>query len=157
MEPLIDHAQVGFLPKLSTQTQILRLLWKVIDCKASPRFRSGAWIILFIDFKAAFDRVDHNILLMKLETSGIKSRTLNIIRLLYNSYHFTLLGGTPNRVNSGVAQGSLISPILYDCYINDLVRILSREFGQDSTYAYADDIAVLCLGNSKVKKGFVSH
>jgi len=51
-----------------------------------------------------------------------------------------------------VAQGSLISPILYDWYVNDLVRILSGEFGQDSTYAYADDIAVLCLGNSEVRK-----
>ena len=152
LEHLIDHAQVGFLPKLSTQTQILRLLGKVIDCKASPRFNSGAWIILFIDFKAAFDRVDHNILFRKLEASGIKPRTLNIIKLLYNSYHFTLPGGSPNRVNSGVAQGSLISPILYDWYVNDLVRTLSREIGQDSTYAYADDIAVLCLGNSEVRK-----
>jgi exonuclease III len=152
LEPLIDHAQVGFLPKLSTQTQILRLLGKVIDCKANPRFGSGAWIVLFIDFKAAFDRVDHNILLRKLEVSGIKPRTLNIIRLLYNSYHFTLPGGSPNRVNSGVAQGSLISPILYDWYVNDLVRILSGEFGQDSTYAYADDIAVLCLGNSEARR-----
>ena len=152
LEHLIDHAQVGFLPKLGTQTQILRLLGKVIDCKASPRFSSGAWIILFIDFKAAFDRVDHNILFRKLEASGIKPRTLNIIKLLYNSYHFTLPGGAPNRVNSGVAQGSLISPILYDWYVNDLVRTLSREIGQDSTYAYADDIAVLCLGNSEVRK-----
>jgi hypothetical protein len=152
LEPLIDHAQVGFLPKLGTQTQILRLLGKVIDCKASPRFNTGAWMILFIDFKAAFDRVDHNILLRKLEASGVKPRTLNIIRLLYNSYHFTLPGGTPNPVNSGVAQGSLVSPILYDWYVNDLVRILSGEFGQDSTYAYADDIAVLCLGNSEVRK-----
>jgi hypothetical protein len=152
LEPLIDHAQVGFLPKLGTQTQILRLLGKVIDCKASSRFTSGAWIVLFIDFKAAFDRVDHDILLRKLEASGVKPRTLNIIRLLYNSYHFTLPGGTPNRVNSGVAQGSLVSPILYDWYINDLVRALSKEFGQDSTYAYADDIAVLCLGNSEVRR-----
>jgi hypothetical protein len=152
LEHLIDHAQVGFLPKLSTQTQILRLLGKVIDCKASPRFNSGAWVILFIDFKAAFDRVDHSILFRKLEASGIKPRTLNIIKLLYNSYHFTLPGGSPNRVNSGVAQGSLISPILYDWYVNDLVRTLSREIGQDSTYAYADDIAVLCLGNSEVRK-----
>jgi len=109
-------------------------------------------MILFIDFKAAFDRVDHNVLLRKLEVSGVKLRTLNIIKLLYNSYHFTLPGGTPNPVNSGVAQGSLISPILYDWYVNDLVRALSVEFGQDSTYAYADDIAVLCLGNSEVRK-----
>ena len=150
--PLIDRAQVGFLPKLSTQTQILRLLGKVIDCKASPRFGSGAWIILFIDFKAAFEPRRSQHPSQEARNIGVKSRTLNIIRLLYNSYHFTLPGGTPNRVNSGVAQGSLISPILYDWYINDLVRILSREFGQDSTYAYADDIAVLCLGNSEVRK-----
>jgi len=151
LEPRITASQVGFLSTLSTQTHLLRLVGKIIDLKASPRFSTGSWFILFIDFKAAFDRVDHDTLFSKLARTGIKERTLNIMRLLYNSYHFTLPGDKPSKINSGVAQGSLISPLLYDWYINDLVSELSRLFGQAYTFAYADDVAVLCLGYSEVR------
>jgi hypothetical protein len=151
LEPKIASPQVGFLSTLSTQTHLLRLVGKIIDLKASPRFSTGSWFILFIDFKAAFDRVNHDILFSKLAETGIKERTLSIMKLLYNSYHFTLPGDKPSKINSGVAQGSLISPLLYDWYINDLVSELSRLFGQACTFAYADDIAVLCLGYSEVR------
>jgi len=152
LKPLICPAQVGFLPKYSTQTQILRLLGKVIDYKQSAIFNSGSWMILFIDFKTAFDRVSHKLLMEKLEKTGVKPDTLNVVKLLYNSYQFTLPGGAPKKVNSGVAQGSLISPILYCWYVNDLVEALSEKFGADHTFAYADDIAVLCLGYSEIRE-----
>jgi hypothetical protein len=76
-----------------------------------------------------------------------------IIKLLYNSYHFTVPEENPHKINSGVAQGSLISPILYDWYVNDLVSTLSRKFGFDHTFAYADDIALICLGLSDIQEG----
>ncbi len=57
--PLICLAQVGFIPNYSTQTHILRLLGKVIDYKEHATFNTGSWMMLFIDFKTAFDRVDH--------------------------------------------------------------------------------------------------
>ena len=152
LEPQICPAQVGFIPKYNTQTHILRLLGKVIDYKERATFNTGSWMILFIDFKTAFDRVDHKTLMEKLERAGVKKNTLNVIKLLYNSYHFTLPGDIPKKVNSGVAQGSLISPILYCWYVNDLVEALSKRFGAGHTFAYADDIAVLCLGYSEVRE-----
>ena len=151
LEPRIDLAQVGFLPALNTQTQILRLVGKVIDLRESPLFRSGCWFILFVDFKAAFDKVNHAVLFRKLAGSGVQERTVNILKVLYNSYHFTLPGDIPQRVNNGVAQGSLVSPLLYDWYVNDLISELSKQFGQDRTFAYADDVAVLCLGLSDIR------
>lgn len=151
LEPKITASQVGFLSTLSTQIHLLRLVGKIIDLKGHPRFVTGNWFILFIDFKAAFDRVDHGILFSKLSETGVKEKTLNIMKLLYNSYHFTLPGDKPARINSGVAQGSLISPLLYDWYVNDLVSELSGLFGRAYTFAYADDIAVLCLGYSEVR------
>lgn len=84
LEPLIESAQVGFLRGLITQTHLLRMIGKAIDHKRSSMFSSGAWLILFLDFQAAFDQVDQSILLKKLELTGVKERTLNIIRLLYN-------------------------------------------------------------------------
>ncbi len=73
------------------------------------------------------------------------------MRLLYNSYYFSLSEDDRNKINSGVAQGSLVSPLLYDWNVNDLVLGLSERFGTESTSVYADDIAVLCLGYSDVR------
>ena len=150
LEPKIDLAQVRFLPTLNTQTQILRLVGKVIDLRESPLFRSGYWFILFVDFKAAFDKVNHAILFRKLAGSGVQEGTVNILKVLYNSDHFTSPGDIPQRVNNGVAQGSLVSPLPYDGYVNDLISELSKQFGQDRTFAYAGDVAVLCLGLSNI-------
>lgn len=55
-------------------------------------------------------------------------------------------------MKSGVAQGSLVSPLLYDWYVNELVATLSTKFGTKNTLAYADDIAIICLGVEDVRR-----
>jgi len=152
LEPRLDKAQVGFLRDLNTQTNILRLFGKVIDLKADPKFRSGIWFVLLIDFKNAFDRINHTLLFQKLSDSGVSGRTVNIVKLLYNAYHFTLPGEVPHRIRSGVAQGSLISPILYNLYLDDLIRSLSGRFTDGHVCAYADDLAVLCSGHDQIRE-----
>jgi len=152
LEKKISRAQVGFLPELGTQIHILRLIGRAKDIQNSYFFAPRKWRILFVDFKAAFDSVDQEKLFERLEGSGISSRTTNILRMLYNSYQFTIQGCSPMRIKLGVAQGSLVSPILYDWYVDSLVRALVAEFGEDNVFAYADDIAVLCLGIASVRK-----
>jgi len=152
LEPNICSGQTGFISKLGTQVNILRLIGKIIDIREHPNFKSGNWFTFFIDFKSAFDRVDHKILINKLQNSGISERTISIIKMLYNSYHFSLPGDIPRKVNSGVAQGSLVSPLLYNWYVNELILDLSGKMGVDFTFAYADDIAIICLGHSEIRK-----
>ncbi len=77
--------QVGFLSGQSTQVHILRLLGKIQDVKTGPYFRCGSWLCLFVDFRSAFDKVDHEILFQKLRSSGVSERSMNILKLLYNS------------------------------------------------------------------------
>ena len=151
LEGRITKSQVGFLPKLGTQVHLVRMLGRIRDIQSSPDFKPLRWHVLFIDFKSAFDKVNHSILFTKLQAENISSRTLDILRVLYNSYHFTLPRDQPHKINSGVAQGSLVSPLLFDLYVNDLIEGLSTEFGQQNVFAYADDVAVLCLGYSDVR------
>jgi len=77
---------------------------------------------------------------------------MNILKLLYNSYNFSLLDDLPRRIHSGVAQDSLVSHLLNGWYVNDLVSQLTSYVAKDSVFVYADDIAVLCLGLSEVRK-----
>ena len=76
----------------------MRLIGKINDIKEDTNFKSKNWRILFIDFRSAFDQVDQVILMKRLENSGVKERTLNILKLLYNSYHFVVKNSTPKRV-----------------------------------------------------------
>ena len=156
LQPRISKAQVGFLPHLGTQTHLLRLLGRMKDIQANPGFRPLTWHVLFIDFKSAFDRVNHEMLFSKLQRGGITERTLSILKVLYNSYHFTLPSDKPRKINSGVAQGSLVSPLLFDLYVNDLIEQLSGQFGEQNVFAYADDIAILCLGYSDIRSAMES-
>ena len=51
----------------------------------------------------------------------------------------------PNKINSGVAQGSLVSPLLYDWYVNDLVLSLSERFGTEYTHSLTPMISRYCV------------
>jgi len=151
LESQICSTQTGFITRLGTQVHILRLVGKMKDIRDDLTFKSGNWFAFFVDFKSAFDRVNHTLLFQKLLNTGVSARTINILKLLYNSYHFSLPEDQPRRIKSSVAQGSLISPLLYDWYVNDLVSNLTRRFGIGHTFAYADDVALLCLGYSEIR------
>ena len=68
--------------------------------------------------------------------------------MLYNSYHFSVGGSRPQRVKLGVAQGSLVSPLLYNWYVD----ILAELFDTSKVFAYADDTAILCLGINDIRR-----
>ena len=105
--------------------------------------------VLFLDLKAAYDSVNHDILFQKLEKFNIDEDVINSIKKIYSS---SILRLSPKsdliNINQGVLQGSLISPILFNLYINDLIEELSK-IGYD-VLGYADDIAVLCEDEYKL-------
>ena len=74
-----------------------------MEVRGSVKHYSGRYYTIFIDFKNAFDRVDHKILLERLHDTGISDSSVNIVKLLYNSYSFSIKGSKPLKINSGVA------------------------------------------------------
>ena len=92
---------------------------------------------IFCDISKAFDRVWHKGLLFKLESVGIGGSLLNCLILTIESKWFVLPGTSSSwaSVIAGVPQGSILGPLLFLVYINDIVE------GINSTIRlFADDI-----------------
>ena len=94
--------------------------------------------IAFLDFARAFDTVPHDLLRTKLRMYGVRSHNLNwIMNFLQNRYQRVVINSECSswtKVKSGVAQGTILGPILFLCFINDIPNNISS-----TIRLYADD------------------
>ena len=97
--------------------------------------------VLLLDFKKAFDKVPHERLCHKLSHYGICNNTLNWIQnFLTNRTQHVIINGyssSPSNIISGVPQGMVLGPLLFLCYVNDLLGNV-----KSSVKLYADDVVL---------------
>ena len=105
-------------------------------------------LLLLIDFSKAFDMVDHGILIQKLQHYGIRGTTLNWLRsYLRNRRQYVSIDGatsTHRGVTYGVPQGSILGPLLFIIYINDIPEINKLA----KFILYADDANIIVTGTN---------
>ncbi|GFW03458.1 probable RNA-directed DNA polymerase from transposon BS [Trichonephila clavipes] len=134
----LNPNQYGFTKQLSTYHPLLRLTEQISAGFQSGR-SSGA---VFLDIQKAFHRVWISGLVYKLITNNFPAPLIHIINsYLVNRTYKVRVNNTfslPHRVNIGVTQGSLLGPVLFNIYLND---ILSHP--QTMLNLYADDTAIL--------------
>ena len=107
-------------------------------------FNQGLIIgMILIDLQKAFDAIDHDILLQKLYAIGFSKHSVNWFRsYLINRTFLVNLGNAfsqPACVSSGVPQGSILGPLLFLIYINDMSQAVKCNL-----FLYADDTCLVC-------------
>ena len=141
---LLSDSQFGFRKFHSTATALLNCTndWYVnLDRKMFN-------LVVLIDLKKAFDTVDHQILLRKLELYGIKGQALSFLNsYLSNRSQKCQINGflsSEKVIRCGVPQGSILGPLFFLLYINDLPQCLSKT----KPRLFADDTNLTASGDS---------
>ena len=135
---ILKDSQHGFRPNRSCETQLVGLIHEL----ASNLDHQGCTDLLILDFSKAFDRVSHRHLMQKLDFYGIRGPVHSWIKsFLTDRTQKVVLDGESSSeipVQSGVPQGSVLGPVLFLIYINDMPECLQHS----NIRLFADDAIV---------------
>lgn len=150
---ILSPAQHGFTKGCSTITNLLNLT-TIINRGFVQQKQTD---VIYTDFSKAFDKVNHKLLLKKLNFMGFTHNSLRWISSYLSNrkqkVYFKKQTSKPIYVKSGVPQGSHLGPLLFSLFINDLPRVIKYS----NILMYADDVKIFLTYNCYADHTFLQH
>ena len=138
MHKILKPYQHGFLKHHSCESQLINTSEEIM--RHLDQVMGGQIDILVLDFSKAFDLVSHKKLLTKLDHYGVRGKTLNWLNgWISNRTQKVVIDGefSPSiPVTSGVPQGTVLGPLMFLLYINDIGELIDNS---TSIKLFADD------------------
>ena len=135
---ILTSCQYGFRKGCSTTQAVARLLSVVVQAYNQRSFSA----CFFLDLRKAFDTVNHDFLITKLQHYGFRGQCSDYLRSYYqNRQQYVYANGHSSSTKSvvyGVPQGSILGPICFSLYINDMPLAV-----QEEVVLFADDAAFI--------------
>ena len=150
---ILSHLQYGFMKGRSTTQAIFKVVSDILRTFHDKTYT----VALFLDLTKAFDMVNRDILVHKLGLYGFRGNFNSFLAsYLTNRQQFVYLSGQRSEVksiSSGVPQGSVLGPLLFNLFINDIVNVGIAEkvlFADDAVFYVTAKTLPLCI--EKLKK-----
>ena len=146
---LLSKTQFGFRKNMGTETALLNFVDNIQNTLNENEYA----ISIFMDLSKAFDVINHKILESKLNHYGFRGKFLEfLLNFIKDRKYFVHTNGYKSEtktVNIGVPQGSILGPLLFLLYVNDMVHciteLLLSQFADDSTATYSSGDLVYAL------------
>lgn len=149
---ILSDTQNGFRKNKST----IRALYQALCSIFEERNNKKNTIAVYLDLSKAFDNVDHSILVDKIEHYGIRGTAKNLIKSYLSNRTQCVFETDSNSgeqlrsekrvIQKGVPQGSILGPLLYLIYTNDVAHAITEK----TIIQYADDTSTIISNDSKI-------